>query len=43
MTENETEKWIDVLDDIVFAYNNRYHRIIKMSPNNAEEEKNSYF
>jgi len=40
MTENETEKWIDVLDDVVFAYNNRYHRIIKMSPNNAEEEGN---
>lgn len=40
MTENETEKWIDILDDIVFAYNARYHRMIKMSPNDAEKEKN---
>ena len=40
MTENETKKWVDVLQDVVGGYNDRYHRIIKMSPNEAEKKEN---
>lgn len=40
MSENETKRWIDVLDDVVSAYNNRHHRIIRMSPNEAENPMN---
>ena len=40
MAENETRRWVDVLDDVVHAYNNRYHRIIRMSPNEAEKLEN---
>ena len=31
-TENNTSKWINVLDDIVANYNNTYHNTIKMKP-----------
>ena len=41
MTENETMNWISALPQVVKAYNNRYHRIIKMSPNEAEKEENN--
>ena len=40
MTENETRSYINILDKIVDSYNARYHRMIKMSPNEAEKEKN---
>jgi len=40
MTQNETKRWIDILSDVVAAYNDRYHRIIRMSPNEAEQDKN---
>ena len=36
MTENETHRFIDHLDDLVKTYNTRQHRIIKMSPFDAE-------
>ena len=29
--------YIDKLDDIVYEYNNRYHRTIKMKPINVED------
>jgi hypothetical protein len=40
MSENETHRYIDDLDDFVKTYNNRYHRSIKMTPNEAEQDKN---
>lgn len=36
MTENETNRFIDVLQDLVKSYNTRVHRIIQMSPLEAE-------
>ena len=35
MDENNTFRWIDVLDPIVHTYNNVYHRSIKMTPTQA--------
>ena len=32
MDEANTNKWIDALQDVVDAYNNSYHRVIKMTP-----------
>ena len=40
MTENGTERFLDVLDDLVESYNNTYHRTIKMTPNEAEKLEN---
>ena len=40
MTQNETRTYIHVLDKIVDGYNDRFHRMIKMSPNNAEKIEN---
>lgn len=40
-TENETRKWIDVIQLIVKGYNNTYHRIIKMTPIEASKPENS--
>ena len=40
LTENETRRYIHVLQSIVDSYNKRYHRMIKMSPNDAEREVN---
>lgn len=41
MTEFETEKYIDKLDDLVTAYNNRGHRTLKfLSPEEAEKNEN---
>lgn len=34
------KRFIDRLDDIVSVFNNRYHRIIKMSANEAERDAN---
>lgn len=36
LSENETNRFIDVLQDLVRSYNRRVHRIIKMSPLEAE-------
>ena len=34
---NSTKRWIDVLPDLVYNYNNSYHRSIKMTPVQASE------
>jgi len=39
-TEKETNKWIDVVDDLVFNYNNSFHRSIKMTPIEASKKEN---
>ena len=31
-TSTQTNVYIDILDDIVYKYNNKYHRTIKMKP-----------
>lgn len=36
MTENETNRYVDVLQKLVTTYNNRKHRMIQMSPTQAE-------
>jgi len=36
MTDNETERYIDVLPKLVQTYNNRHHRMIKTTPQKAE-------
>jgi len=40
MTERETNRYIDVLQSLVETYNNRRHRMINMTPKEAEENKN---
>lgn len=40
MTENETNRWISVFDEILDGYNNRHHSAIKMTPAKAELAKN---
>jgi hypothetical protein len=40
LTTSETRTYIHKLTDLVEVYNSRYHRTIKMSPNEAEKEKN---
>lgn len=37
MTDNETERYIDVLPQLVSTYNNRKHRMINMTPKQAED------
>lgn len=39
-TEMGNHKWIDVIDDLVFNYNNSYHRSIKTTPLEASLKKN---
>ena len=41
MTQNNTKNYIAVLDQLVESYNSRYHRTIRMSPNQAEKPENS--
>ena len=43
MTENETNTWLGALDPIVESYNARHHRMIDMSPNEAERKENRSF
>lgn len=40
MTENETNRWKHILQTTIQAYNSRYHRMIKMTPAQAEMKKN---
>lgn len=42
MTENETNRFIDKLQDLVSSYNKRIHRMIGMSPNDAETNENNH-
>lgn len=37
MTEKGYSKWREILPDVINNYNNSYHRIIKMTPNEAKE------
>ena len=39
-TENTTNKYIDVLSNIMVSYNTSYHRSIKMTPLQARKKKN---
>ena len=41
LTHQNTNRWVDVIQDLVDAYNNSYHRTIGMSPNqvNKDNEK----
>ena len=40
LTQNETKRYVHVLDKIVDSYNSRYHRMIDMPPNEAEKNSN---
>lgn len=40
MTENETFKYLNRLDELLESYNSRWHRSIDMSPNDADKPEN---
>ena len=40
LTHSASKRYLDVLPQLMSTYNNRYHRIIKMSPFQADQEKN---
>ena len=40
MDGNKTERFIDNLEDLIKIYNTRYHRMIKMTPTEAEKREN---
>jgi hypothetical protein len=45
MTHKDTDRYIDILQDMVHSYNNTYHRSIKMTPTEAslpENEKRAW-
>ena len=42
MSEKNTHRWIDVLPDVINAYNNSFHRAIKMTPKQARAKKKNY-
>ena len=42
MTENETNRFIDVLPDILKSYNNRVHRMTGVSPQKAENDPSTH-
>ena len=42
MSANETERFIDVLQALVDSYNSRKHRMIGMTPAQAENEENAH-
>ena len=39
-TEMGHKRWIDVVNDLVYNYNNSYHRSIKMKPVEASKKEN---
>jgi hypothetical protein len=39
-TQVGNRKWIDIVDDLVYNYNNSFHRSIKMTPTEASNKKN---
>ena len=40
-TAKGTKTWIDIIDELVYNYNNSYHRSIKMTPVEGSLKKNS--
>ena len=40
-SQNNTRKWIDILDDLLYNYNHSYHRSIKMTPIEGSKDINS--
>lgn len=40
ISEKQTYKWIDILDDLMYNYNNSYHSSIKMTPVEASKKEN---
>lgn len=40
LTQNDTDRYIDVLPEIMYSYNNTRHRTIQMTPTNAEKKHN---
>ena len=40
-TAKETDKWVDVLPDLVSGYNNTFHSSIGMKPSDARKEENA--
>ena len=41
MTQNQTFRYIDIVEEITDAYNHRYHRRIKMRPVDVTKENES--
>lgn len=39
-TQKETEKWVDILPDLVYSYNHTFHSSIGMKPVDAIKEEN---
>ena len=39
-TSKETFRWIEILTDLTYSYNQSYHRSIKMTPQEAKEKNN---
>jgi hypothetical protein len=39
-TAENTRNWIDMIDKLMFGYNNRYHSTIKMKPIEASDKEN---
>ena len=37
-TEHDTKKWLHILDDVTFNYNNSINRTIKMRPEDVTKE-----
>ena len=40
-TAKGTKTWINIIDELVYNYNNSYHRSIKMTPVEGSLKKNS--
>ena len=40
-TAKGTKTWINIIDELVYNYNNSYHRSIKMTPVESSLKKNS--
>ena len=40
-TENETRRWIDIIQQLVTGYNNTFHSVIKMTPIEASKPENT--
>ena len=39
-TSKETFRWIEILPDLIYSYNQSYHRSVKMTPQEAKEQNN---